>query len=460
MRTSASNGTVTDLYVYTGGQLTMMRKNGVNLYFTYDAEGSPLTLTYGSATYYFVTNLQGDVIALMNVSGLKVVEYTYDAWGNPLTVTGSLASTLGQYNPLRYRGYVYDVDTGLYYLQSRYYNPEIGRFINADGYTSTGQGLLGNNMFAYCLNNPIMFHDPQGSVAIVDDLAYLYYLVELLGVAASIPMFASLAEYLTKLLSDVDWGDFLVQPGMGSLIASYSESMTMAGVSAATVGILEARKKKQEKARKNEADPYARPNQKNRDEREKQNPDSMRTGYQGQNQDRQKNIRPEEGIGSGYMHIWTLDNWKNNLHDGHNRRTGLRLKFDAGISMELRIACKEFAAWLRHEYYFPLRVPVYIKKNTQLTTRDGEMAIGTFFEPNDFSVEPYIRIAAGDYDDLVKKRGRDNAIASILNSIAHELTHYFQWINGIALTEVGYERQAKMYAKYIVYEYSETRDHP
>ena len=73
-----------------------------------------------------------------------------------------MASTLGSLNPLRYRGYVYDQETGLYYLQSRYYNPEIGRFINADGFTSTGQGLLGNNMFAYCGNNPISRYDPAG----------------------------------------------------------------------------------------------------------------------------------------------------------------------------------------------------------------------------------------------------------------------------------------------------------
>ena len=88
--------------------------------------------------------------------------YTYDAWGNPLRTTGSMATTLGEQNPLRYRGYVYDTETGLYYLQSRYYNPGWGRFINADGYASTGQGIIGNNMFAYCGNNPVIRHDPTG----------------------------------------------------------------------------------------------------------------------------------------------------------------------------------------------------------------------------------------------------------------------------------------------------------
>ena len=73
-----------------------------------------------------------------------------------------MAGTLGFYNPLRYRGYVYDEETGLYYPQSRYYDPEMGRFINADDYISTGQGLLGNTMFAYCFNNPVVFVDNTG----------------------------------------------------------------------------------------------------------------------------------------------------------------------------------------------------------------------------------------------------------------------------------------------------------
>lgn len=71
-----------------------------------------------------------------------------------LSTTGGMALTFGAYNPLRYRGYVYDTETGFYYLQSRYYDPELSRFINADAFVSTGQGLLGNNMFAYCNNDP------------------------------------------------------------------------------------------------------------------------------------------------------------------------------------------------------------------------------------------------------------------------------------------------------------------
>jgi RHS repeat-associated protein len=77
-----------------------------------------------------------------------------------------MATTLGALNPLRYRGYVYDTETGFYYLQSRYYDPQIGRFLNADAFTSTGQGLLGNNMFAYCYNNSVCMADYQGQDAI------------------------------------------------------------------------------------------------------------------------------------------------------------------------------------------------------------------------------------------------------------------------------------------------------
>ena len=98
--------------------------------------------------------------------GNLVVIYNWDnAWGyNPVS-EGSLASTFGALNPLRYRGYVYDTETGYYYLHSRYYDPEIGRFINADVFASTGQGLLGNNMFAYCLNNPVNLLDRNGKNA-------------------------------------------------------------------------------------------------------------------------------------------------------------------------------------------------------------------------------------------------------------------------------------------------------
>ena len=165
MRTKRTepNGT-TYHYVYNGGSLSQMTVGGNSLYFTYDANGTPLTVTYNGTTYYYATNLQGDITAILNSAGTAVVSYTYDAWGNILDTAGTMKDTLGLHNPLRYRGYVYDEETGLYYLQSRYYNPEWGRFISADGQLSgVGGELLGNNMFAYCFNNPVNLSDPSGN---------------------------------------------------------------------------------------------------------------------------------------------------------------------------------------------------------------------------------------------------------------------------------------------------------
>ena len=118
----------------------------------------------GGHRYFYLTNLQGDVTAIITVGGTTVVEYTYDAWGNILTVTGGMANTLGKANPLRYRGYVYDEETGLYYVSSRYYDPEIGRFINADdvGLLGANGDFASLNLFAYCGNNPVSRADSNG----------------------------------------------------------------------------------------------------------------------------------------------------------------------------------------------------------------------------------------------------------------------------------------------------------
>lgn len=114
--------------------------------------------------YYVLSNAQGDVVAQVDGSGTVVVRYRYDAWGKLKSTTGTLASTVGKYNPIRYRGYVYDTETQLYYLNTRYYNPDMGRFINADSYASTGDELLGSNMFAYCGNNPVNMTNPTGEL--------------------------------------------------------------------------------------------------------------------------------------------------------------------------------------------------------------------------------------------------------------------------------------------------------
>ena len=148
-------------YHYVGDTLAGLTCGTDELYFTYDVLG-PSAVIYNGTTYYYTRNAQGDITGIVDSNGVSKVAYTYDAWGNPLTTTGTMASTLGALNPLRYRGYVFDSDSNLYYLQSRYYSPSWGRFICSDQHPSTGQGLSASNMFAYCGNNPVCRKDEDG----------------------------------------------------------------------------------------------------------------------------------------------------------------------------------------------------------------------------------------------------------------------------------------------------------
>ena len=164
---AVTNGgtTTTYQYFYNSGKLIHVSWNDTDrVHIFYNANGSPISILYNGTRYYYVRNVQGDIVGITSASGLLKVAYTYDAWGKPLTTTGSMASTLGQVNPLRYRGYIYDTETGLYYLGSRYYDPAVGRFINADAYKNLGinKGCISANLFAYCGNNPIIRIEIEG----------------------------------------------------------------------------------------------------------------------------------------------------------------------------------------------------------------------------------------------------------------------------------------------------------
>ena len=173
----ASETTTAYSYIYASGKLLQEKvtTNGTTEThnFFYDNTGKPYAMQINGTTYYYVTNLQGDVMGLVDTSGNSVASYTYDPYGKVLTATGTLAEK----NPLRYRGYYYDSESALYYLQSRYYDPATRRFINADSYASTGQGLIGHNMFAYCRNNPIIHLDPSGHCSVVIDIWLLRFLM-------------------------------------------------------------------------------------------------------------------------------------------------------------------------------------------------------------------------------------------------------------------------------------------
>ena len=158
---------------------TRIMQLGDGLVFVYDHTG--LTKMYDLSgmgdftTVYVQKDALGNVRALLDSYGNIVVKYKYDAWGNckVLDANGNEISEdtnmfgikhIGHRNPFRYRGYYYDVNTGLYYLQSRFYDPETGRFINADTVEYLDpESINGLNLYAYCGNNPVMYSDPTGN---------------------------------------------------------------------------------------------------------------------------------------------------------------------------------------------------------------------------------------------------------------------------------------------------------
>ena len=138
------------------------------IFFLYDENGNVYGFVVKNSNsqsyYYYEFNLQGDIMGIIDSSGTRVVEYTYGAWGDILSITGTMSDTIGQKNPLRYRGYYYDAETGFYYLQSRYYDAEICRFLNADNViTGTGEKVQGYNLYVYCFNNPVNMSDSEGN---------------------------------------------------------------------------------------------------------------------------------------------------------------------------------------------------------------------------------------------------------------------------------------------------------
>ena len=164
-RVQKTVGNVVYDYYYADGLLVRQTWGNNYIDFIYDESGI-FSFVYNGTQYYYIKNLQGDVVAISNASGTILVEYVYDAWGDVFSITGTEASTIGTVNPIRYRGYYFDTDTEFYYLNSRYYDPEIRRFINADTYVNVNGDFIGFNMYAYCLNNPVMYTDYTGESAV------------------------------------------------------------------------------------------------------------------------------------------------------------------------------------------------------------------------------------------------------------------------------------------------------
>ena len=164
LRTEKTVNGATRRYIWNSGRLMADVGASDAFYFHYSSGGELIGYTYKTADTetecILVKNQQGDVERVISADGTVLASYTYDAWGSVLTAEGTLAAA----NPIRYRGYYYDAETGLYYLQSRYYDPATGRFINADSLLNGKAGTLGFNLFAYCGNNPVNNEDLKGDL--------------------------------------------------------------------------------------------------------------------------------------------------------------------------------------------------------------------------------------------------------------------------------------------------------
>ncbi len=231
IRTSKTvNGTTTQ-YTVTDGTLRRMTSGDNTLEFI-----NGTSVVFNGVEYWYIFNAQNDVIGIIDENGEYVVEYTYDAWGAPLSKSGSLADTLGTLNPFRYRGYIYDEETGWYYCNSRYYDPGVGRWLTPEpnvyvGGFDTAAGVMAHNVYAYCANNPIKNCDPNGEFLLTA------IIVGAVAGAAIGGAVGGTAAYHSANSSGLEGGDLfwatLGGVGKGAVIGG-----VLGGLGGATVGVI------------------------------------------------------------------------------------------------------------------------------------------------------------------------------------------------------------------------------
>ena len=167
IRTSKTVNGVTTYYNTKDGVILSQTDGTNTMYFQYDNDNTPVGIVLNGTQYFYITNQMGDVIGITDTQGNALVQYEYDEWGKigSITTTNNTGeeNTLANINPLRYRGYYYDNETGYYYLQSRYYDANLCRFINADDYNYLDKDIVdGLNLFAYCNNDSVNRFDLDG----------------------------------------------------------------------------------------------------------------------------------------------------------------------------------------------------------------------------------------------------------------------------------------------------------
>lgn len=164
LRTSKNVNGIVTYYNYECEKLIKVRSEDCTLWFMYDEKDSVIGMECNNVAYYFEKNAQGDVERIFDSDGVFVCSYLYDAFGNIVSISGD--EDIARLNPFRYRSYYYDEETGFYYLNARYYDPAVRRFINADEveYIGLKGSAASYNLFAYCENNPIRYSDPNGNI--------------------------------------------------------------------------------------------------------------------------------------------------------------------------------------------------------------------------------------------------------------------------------------------------------
>ncbi len=161
IRTSKIVNGIKTNYILEGTSIIFEDRNGTMIYYIYNGD-ELLGFIYNSKTYYYHKNIFGDIIGILDSNYNEIVSYEYDSWGALVNITDNSNINLGTINPFRYRSYYYDTETQLYYLNSRYYNPQIGRFINADGIIASNDDYISNNLFTYVNNNFVNKVDRSG----------------------------------------------------------------------------------------------------------------------------------------------------------------------------------------------------------------------------------------------------------------------------------------------------------
>ena len=272
-------------YILNGSQILAMTKNNDAISFVYDDKGRLFSMKVNGAVYYYLHNLQNDVIGLLDSAGNQVVTYTYDTWGRVLTSEDKTPQKIGSKNPFRYREYFYDEECKWYYLQSRYYDPSLRRFINADDMDvlEVEQGSLNQyNLYAYCLNNPVNYVDEDGNIAVAMSMSAVG-----IGISSGALM-SSISAIAVAAIPVI---------AVGILVE-------VAGVAIYT-GVKASRRRKGEKT-KEEVDPYARPGQK-KQRRELRNKAKKKKTFRSRNNRRGGGPRPPKSHTPGRDHrkyIW------------------------------------------------------------------------------------------------------------------------------------------------------------